>query len=310
MNNSVLMNQGSQRINMESVEQSVISDCFDMDSSIYTALKETTKQSINLESLPRVTTMTVLLSLNSSIRYFENFARYFEDNNGDQWLNETFGGEWSFKLYGGFYNCGILRCKLPKVPVGVKTLSIKIFRNGKLHLTGFQSFSDCLLYGNRIVQLLSEHFVSDNVRYNLKDNFKIIEAKPHLINVCLKYKLNPECVLGLKELNELLEHKAQMNTDPCCPFMFESVFNSDHHPGVRIKLTFKKSDKKVTIMVFKSGSILLNALLDALHLTSAFEFIVTFIEQNKAVVIKQVLDNKQSKEKKRKFDYASCVNLF
>lgn len=275
-------------------EMSLITKCKRIDGEMLKAIQDTQSKEYLLASSPRVTTMTILLPLNSGIRSFENVAVYFEKNGGCKWLNDTFGGEWTFKLYAGFYNCGIVRCKIPKGDTGLfRTISIKIFRNGKLHMTGFQSLEGALTYGNKIVQTLSEHFELSDIS---KTRFEIVDAEVHLVNVCFHLDLGTGCILCLKELNEVLQGLGREDVT--------SMFNSDHHPGVRIKMGF--GDKKVTVMVFKSGSVLLNALLDGTHITQSFNFIIDVFESNKNKLITGAGECK--KRKRTSFDYSVYVN--
>lgn len=229
----------------------------------------------------RITTMTISITLQTLHPFcLSQLHKSMTDTNFCTTLGVRHGGTWSLKETSGFYNCLIInRITEEHKP---KKLAIKIFRNGKLHMTGIQTCTGAIECANMLIPLLQQFDQRNTLNHQ---GFAI-----QLINGCCKIPLPSGYVLSLPIILQHLQH------DYTC------YFNSDHHPGIRVKLQTEQSNT-ITIIIFESGSILLTAFLSGSQLLLAYKFIV----QIQTHLHKYLTPDIKRKILKRKFDYSSIV---
>lgn len=233
-----------------------------------------------------ITTMTVCLTMNSRVD-IRGFAAWFEQ------VQESKKEEsWNIKNNAGFYNCVILKHTNNDCNVAVK-----IFSNGSLHMTGARSIQKAVEYGKKVADILQE--------YNTSSSYCVETFRIVLINGCFKVNLPFEHCFCLKTLCNLCTDNAYPNV--VC------ALNTDHHPGMRIKL--KQDDigmsKTSNILVFNSGSILINAFLTGKELEGAVVFIMGLISEAYKNILKECVQHKikGSRKRAREFDYSQYLNL-
>lgn len=191
------------------------------------------------------------------------------------------------KSSAGFYNCVIFKNN---------NVSIKMFQNGNIHITGVKSIGEG--YNNCIT--LSE-IIHIYTLTNGKN--KIIKASPQieiqLINGCLKMDIGDDQILCLRSMYKLLYKEF--------PDLIV-IFDNEHHPGLRVKFPFK--EKMPTIIIFKSGSILINAFRKGSDLLTVNCVLFEWIQNNYKGCLREkyVIETKKKKQK-LVFDYSTLADL-
>lgn len=253
-----------------------------MQEDIDTALKEINTQMEDdcLVTL-KITTMTLLIrSLIGTI----NLCKFIE------WCdeNESYLNKLVKKRTAGFYNCVIFKNN---------NVSIKLFQNGNIHITGVKSISEGYKNSQVLIDIIKayrNHVVS-KVEMNMDVPFKI---DVQLINGCLKLCIEDGEVLCLRSMYELLYKQY--------PELIV-IFDNEHHPGLRVKFPYK--EKMPTLIIFKSGSILVNAFRKGDDLLKVYSVLLIWIQNNYKKCMKQVSVEMKKKKRKLDFDYSEIANL-
>lgn len=218
----------------------------------------------------KITTMTILVSLDSRVEIKSILSQLSENVNLDE--------RWDIRK-GKFLNCLLL------TPKNIaKKVSIKVFSNGNLHMTGVKSFCEALGWAEKVSDFLGHMF---GRVYHI-DSFNV-----QLINGCFGLTLD-DSQLCLNTLQSLV------------PKDYSTVFQPDAHPGLRIKYSDASSsspDKKASIIVFRSGKVLVNAFLSGRHLLGCYNFITDIINNNRQTILK----SKGATQKFKGFDYAKYL---
>jgi TATA-box binding protein (TBP) (component of TFIID and TFIIIB) len=228
---------------------------------LYISKKNIFKQELsdvlNTIKIISISTMTILLKLN--IKKI-NIDMLNIDNDSDFKKSQK----------KSFYN---------SVTFNINNLSIKIFSNGNIHITGRSDIDNSI---NLVERLLKE----------LGIDASIIDFDIQLINT--NYKINHNIKLNI--LNEEI-NKLQDN-------VFSS-YDLERHMSVKIKL--KIEDRNISIMVFYTGSILITGIKKPNELLKSFNFINDFLNKN---YDKLYYKNETIHiNKKKKFDYNKFLNI-
>ena len=131
--------------------------------------------------------------------------------------------------------------------------SIKIFTNGRIHITGLTSYIEC----NKVSQ-----DVVDVINSILEENIEIVRLKIGMINSNFSCNSN----LHLKELNRLLGKEYMCRYSP------------ESYPAINLKYS-----GSVSIFIFGSGNIVITGSKNIEDLIESYEFINEFINENKDV---------------------------
>jgi TATA-box binding protein (TBP) (component of TFIID and TFIIIB) len=231
----------------------------------------------------RLTTMTLIVTLFELQLDISSFLTWIEGVGGISEVFAKHDGEWTVK--GGFLNCIIVSHKT------TSRVAVKIFRNGKLHMTGVKTCEQALWYARIFCQVFDT--------YDPTKKTHVVHLQKQLMNGCVKIKMLGDNVINLKNLHEkLLDY-----TENMC------IFNNDHHPGVRIKCVVEHPRHVVTIMIFESGSILLSSFLNARHLSQSYNFIADFLLSCLEQVTCQGTRHLPTAKKRSRdaFDYAKFI---
>lgn len=234
---------------------------------------------INASPIPhekcKITTMTILVILNYNV-HLETFNRNYNEDNLT---------EWKMKAKSGFLNCILL---YKKTTTG--TVSVKLFSNGNLHITGVRYVVDALVYSKDIIQLLDDVF-DTNV-------YEIVDFDVQLMNSCFKFTLPNNQLIGLKTFHSILLD----TTSHLC------IFNNDQHAGLRIKV-LNEVCHKTSIIVFESGNVLINAFVTATELYESFSLIANYVQTYSHVILNDAPDTLQMAKCKKDFDYERYIVL-
>lgn len=282
----------------------------------------------------KITTMTILLSFDLNFKLdLPAFVEWcINDNKIDKLKVQGNDGVWSLETKPGFFNCVVLRLRFLKetdkntatlgqraIVPKTKCIAIKIFSNGNLHITGVQSVVTAILYGQVVQNLFHDFYLG-------KSLINISYFNIQLINGCFKIHIPCEKVLCLKTLYSKFDEylgRSSSQIQSC-------IFNIDHHPGVRVKfnpiteqslsnpspLPIAQKNKKThlcSIIVFESGSVLINAFLSGHELSCAHSFITKFICEQGDSIFKHQVEKPKNLNRKRKrnstpFDYSKYIN--
>jgi TATA-box binding protein (TBP) (component of TFIID and TFIIIB) len=165
------------------------------------------------------------------------------------------------------------------VTFNINNLSIKIFSNGNIHITGLSDIDNSI---NLVERLLKE----------LDIEAFVIDFDIQLINTNYKIDHNIKLNILNEEINKLQDN------------VFSS-YDLENHMSVKIKL--KIEDRNISIMVFYTGSILIIGIKKPNELLKSFNFINDFLNKNydKLYYKNETIHIK----KKKKFDYNEFLNI-
>lgn len=179
-----------------------------------------------------------------------------------------------------------------------KHLNVKLFKNGSIQMTGCKDLVDANIVINKLVKKLKEilfvkkqsddnlsndNLSNDNLLTEVKfvenlDDLNVTNFKINLINTNfgVNYYINKE------ELFTLLTNKGvfcRITTNHACVNIKHKIINVDN------------SESLVSIFVFQTGNIIITGAKKANEVKSAYNFIVSFLNQNKNKIIKKNIAN-------------------
>jgi TATA-box binding protein (TBP) (component of TFIID and TFIIIB) len=263
-----------------------LSTIFDKDNKISSTINEISENSETFRNL-RITTMTILLSLNNSLRpdSAEQFVKWFQDTKSSE--------SWVIKEKAGFYNCVIVNhIKNSETKKKQKT-SIKIFMNGRVHITGCKNIQTAVeFYGNIVTDLVNEF--NDQVTQYKTEPYKITNYNIQLINTCTKLHLPEARMIDLANMCKYLQD-----------LDYNVFYNVDSYPGLRLKLEY--NGHKCTAICFESGSLLINGFVHESELSNVVGILHKYLTQSYNVYKELLAVEKKTKGKKRKFDYSEFI---
>lgn len=245
--------------------------------------------SITVSKYFRQNTITILLKLGTF-----NFYSFLEKCHQVHQISELglAEDEWILNSSPKFYNCIFLKHKIERV-------SIKIFRNGNLHLTGVQCVTKALDYGEQMCSVI-QAFASEQLAIQ---GFDI-----QLINGAFKFALPDNRAFCMENMYCLLKQKLTEPTYNASGYhiVVDCLFNSDYHSALKIKFFFKNSNNSstTTVSIFTTGSILIQSFRNGHQLLFVYDFVHKFVSENFDGITK--LDTKGLK-RKRDFDYSSYI---
>jgi TATA-box binding protein (TBP) (component of TFIID and TFIIIB) len=240
----------------------------EIDNELFTGLSK-----VNAEGAPttccKITTMTILLQLNEKIALKNitesNLIEILENNSDLKCVMSTTKK---------FNNCIIVKC------IGDRNITVKIFSNGNLHMTGAKSAEMAMFYGHLFCNSLSQLF---------SQSFCITLLTIQLINACCRFNLDSDVVLSLNAFKKYVSESRDLPNVVC-------FYNNDQHAGLRIKIPYQRPNGTThtsTCIVFSSGSVLFNAFLSGNELEHAYSFVRRVYLQNYAELVVTKLNKSQ-----------------
>lgn len=191
-----------------------------------------------------------------------------------------------------FYNCLVFSIGNNKrKPV------VKVFCNGNLHITGVQTMHDALTLSRSFCTLF-DHLIDLDTE---QEGYRVEAIDIQLINSY--FKISPQ--ISLPRLFSALIRDTQHLT----------LFNNDHHAGVIVKwVPPNQPTRKVSIILFDTGNILISAFLSGPELVEAYRFITSFLrERQQEVCVSSTQDGSSRPTKRPKmtpeFDYRKYIVL-
>jgi TATA-box binding protein (TBP) (component of TFIID and TFIIIB) len=240
----------------------------------------------NVETPFKITTMTLVVNLCENIQIDPNqFMEWVQLQPTETPLFPCIS-HWSVKS--GFLNSIIF--KLLERESGYK-ISIKLFRNGKLHMTGVKTCQHAMTYANRFVEMIKSYLDID---------ITLSTIQKQLTNGCTKVNLPNQHKFNLSQLYDIMLQDDSLEPHMC-------IFNNDHYPGIRIKYGFQSPRHTTTIMIFESGSILFVSFLSATQLTEVYHFVLQFMGRKECLDTIGQNPDRKLKLKRQKFDYSEFL---
>ena len=201
------------------------------------------------------------------------------------------------KKKGAFYNCFVLIIRLKEKSL-FKEYHVKIFNTGKIELPGIQDTSYLNNIKNKIIEILSLD--------NKKLSFVNRTLNDLHSNESILINSNFDCnyYLDRNKLFNILKYEYNLNTiyDPCtypgvrCTFYYQN----DITDGKQISET----DKSITFMIFRTGSVLIVGKCSEENLHKIYEFIKKFLIDIYPRIVKNNVEIKKkpiiAKKTKRK----------
>lgn len=169
-----------------------------------------------------------------------------------------------------------------------RKINTKLFTNGSVQMTGSKNILDNLKILNKLIECLKTTYNVDGEEIQLVENpdsLEISDFKISMINTNfgIGKDVNREEILKIIKTNDLPYVKAKLKPDI--------------HAAINIELLVE--DYIVTILVFKTGNIIITGGKKSIHINTAYDFITKLIEDNKSRIIKNYIDE----------DLISSINL-
>ena len=160
-----------------------------------------------------------------------------------------------------------------------KKINTKLFTNGSVQMTGSKNISDNLIILNKLIECLKKTYIVDGEEIKLvedPDQLEISDFKISMINTNfgIGKEINREELLKIIKKDDLPHVKAKLKPDI--------------HAAINIELLVQ--DYIVTILVFKTGNIIITGGKNSTHINTAYEYIIKLIEDNKSNIIKNYIN--------------------
>lgn len=150
------------------------------------------------------------------------------------------------KQYQSFLNC--------VTTIFDEKKAIKVFCNGKMHVTGCCKIA----YGFELVNRFATAMKWNDYAIN---NYKILT-----FNTCIKLSSNK--YIDLSTFHDILNKKS-----------IQSRYTPDTYQGLVIKINYKNTDKKISILCFYTGNFIITGVSHPDHLIYGFEFLHNTIKE-------------------------------
>lgn len=266
--------------------------CF--DEQMDTTLVSSCENKHHIKEKPYVTTITICIYLDNSAPDIDDIIKSYDDTTGvfHEFIQEVLGGKDEFfPSRRNFMNSIIFTLK-STIDDATK-VAVKCFKNGSLHITGVRTIKRaltiaqafCIFYG-----LISTS------KYNITD-FDI-----QMINAHFSFDVQEGCL----HLSKMFDICLQETEHEC-------MYNNERHAGVIVKY-LTESMKKVSIIVFESGNVLICAFCTSTQFVESWNFITDFIKRhwNDLIVKERMSERNGTKRVKRSvygFDYGKYIQL-
>ena len=253
-----------------------------------------------LDKCIKISTMSATCSLSTDIN-LNNVYEYMKLVNGNIVTVKYKGSIKSLekikkrrknKKINSFHNQLTVEVRPDIVKLPDNKISIKIFRNGSIQMSGVKSLHACNLALNKLIENLNmeygvvEEGKINEIKFINGDNkiTEIVRFKVDMINSNFKigYQINRE-----ELYNILLEKRIQCRYEPCI------------HACVNIKFKPINAPKNVSIFVFQSGSIIITGAKNMPSIIECYNYITKILGDYKHQIQKTqitdiILDNMNS----------------
>lgn len=136
------------------------------------------------------------------------------------------------------------------------TKTIKVFKNGKLHITGCTTLAHSLNITKRLIDTM-------NWSETTVKNIKILTLNTSL-------SLSPKILLSLEKLENILASYKDVYVK----------YNPDIYQGLILKALCSKTNRNITILCFYTSSFIITGITEPYELQFALSFLNQFITEN------------------------------
>ena len=143
----------------------------------------------------------------------------------------------------------------------ISSKSIKIFSNGKIHMTGCKSVYEFAKVARTVCEFLKPFSPGDN-------DIELVDFTINLINVNFTIGIDKEDVISLQKVKDLLLTQR-----------IDATYSSDNHAGCIVKYPTEDGQLN-SILIFRGGSINLSGIKSFENVEKTFDFIVRFINDH------------------------------
>ena len=160
-----------------------------------------------------------------------------------------------------------------------KKINTKLFTNGSVQMTGSKNISDNLIILNKLIECLKKTYIVNGEEIKLvedADKLEISNFKISMINTNfgIGKEINREELLKIIKRDDLPHVRAKLKPDI--------------HAAINIELSVQ--NYIVTILVFKTGNIIITGGKCSTHINTAYDYITKLIEDNKSKIIKNYIE--------------------
>tara|TARA_Y100000590_G_C15708829_1_gene1009585 strand:- start:8 stop:1054 length:1047 start_codon:yes stop_codon:yes gene_type:complete len=202
------------------------------------------------------------------------------------------------KIKGAFYNCFALIYRL-FYKNKYKEIHIKVFNTGKLEIPGIQEDELLILVLKELTSLLCLMTNNNNITY----------SKKSIQTVLINSNFTCKFFINRYKLFKLLKYKYKIHTsyDPCSYPGIQSKFayhpKNSNHNGIYDTSLFEKGWRKISFMIFRTGSVLIVGNCTRHVLYIIYDFIKKiFAQEYNQICIENnnVLKNKKKRKLRKK----------
>tara|TARA_B100001996_G_scaffold79095_1_gene58288 strand:+ start:4157 stop:5011 length:855 start_codon:yes stop_codon:yes gene_type:complete len=178
-----------------------------------------------------------------------------------------------------FYNCLLWKIQVRDGPGdhGLMNVSIKCFPNGKFQYAGFNTIHAI----NLVTRIVSSRL--RQIEGAMTPNVTKIESPSIIqINSCFYILKNKKWQLKQIILNQLLLEKEHVSVGGN---VLSSTFMPEKYPGINVKFRIGSSGKKLTLLIFATGSVLINGYNDLYYYREAYYMICKLVHEHRSELI-------------------------
>ena len=186
-----------------------------------------------------------------------------------------------------------------KDPVVHSNISIFIFRNGKVKIAGAKTINTVHITIDELSELIGEN-TSENSTENSTENTTTLKAENIKIQmICSDFKIKPSIKNqeGWCIKQELLKNILVKEHSLSATFSALS-----RYPGINLKYpSMIEKDKQISLLIFRSGSIIITAAKNAKDIANCYSFIVKVISKySKELFYYDINEEIKQKKKEKK----------
>lgn len=167
-----------------------------------------------------------------------------------------------------FYNSVTIRYK-----ENSKGRAIKIFRNGNLHITGFNKLEEAESIGKKTLDMFDEKARIEEVKIQMMNSCFRMETEFNLLELYEEFKQTPHLV----------------------------KYDRERHAGLQIKIGF--NNRWITVIVFRTGNILITGVKSMEELEYGYQEILRLLQP-------KIEDDGEPVSKRQKIDKAFDYKMF
>ena len=177
-----------------------------------------------------------------------------------------------------FYNCMKWEKQVRDGDVAMK-VSSKIFPNGKFQFTGFKTIKAINVVPRF---MLKELRGTQDLGAATMNDIKIVQMNSTFYILKDKTKWN----ILQRKLHDILMTKEHISVGGR---VVNSTFKPEKYPGINVKFKCQRSEKNITILIFSTGSALINGGYDIEDYKAAYDMVCRLVMEHRDTLITRSL---------------------